>query len=363
MSEIRFEWPAHESVAEVEEEAEDEALEGLLRPTRIVCIGGGTGLPAVLRGLVRYVEPQASHRGVALTAVVAVSDDGGSSGRLRRQTGILPPGDVRNCLVALGSGPQRAMGRVFQHRFRHGDGPLRGHALGNLVLTALTQSTGDFLEAVRISGQMLGVRGLVLPCTLRPITLRAELEDGRVVRGERNLVRARGRVRRLDLDPSRPPPTPGLLAAIRAADLVVLGPGSLYTSLLPNLLVDGVVEALQQTRALRVMVGNLMVQPGETDGMDGAAHVGAVFEHAGPILDCVLVNDEPIPPLLLARYGARGASPVHFDRQAVGRLGIVPIGRDVLNVRGARIRHHARKLGDVLLALAWASRQQRCASA
>src|SRR5262249_43568568 len=207
-----------------------------VRPLRVVALGGGTGLPVVLRGLAPRVRPRDGRRGLELTAVVAMSDDGGSSGRLRRTRGVLPPGDVRNCLVALASS-RGALAEVLQFRFG-GRGSLAGHALGNLLLAALAEMHGDFLQAVRAASRLLEARGTVLPSTVDPVQLVAELEDGRRVLGERHLARAGTRVRRVSLHPLRPTPADGVLEAIAAADLVTLGPGSLYSSVLPNLLVD-----------------------------------------------------------------------------------------------------------------------------
>ncbi len=227
-----------------------------------------------------------------LTAVVAMSDDGGSSGRLRRTRGLLPPGDLRNCLVAL-AGSRGPLADVLQHRFG-GRGSLAGHALGNLLLAALAEMHGDFLEAIRSAARLLDARGTVLPSTLDPVQLVAELEDGRRLVGEHHLTRLGARVRRVFLHPLRPAPAEGVLEAIASADLVTLGPGSLYSSVLPNLLVDGVSEALRTTRARRVLVANLMTEPGETGGMTAVDHVRAVLEHAGPVVDVALLNSAPL---------------------------------------------------------------------
>ncbi|MGZ3460989.1 MAG: gluconeogenesis factor YvcK family protein, partial [Archangium sp.] len=269
-----------------------------LRPTRIVAMGGGTGLPMVLRGLARRAEPKLGEPGLDITAVVAMSDDGGSSGRLRRTRGALPPGDVRNCLVALAGGKgTSALSEVFQYRFA-GKRGLAGHAVGNLLIAALAELKGDFLEAVRVSGELLGVKGRVLPSTTSPVQLVAQMEDATEVVGESNISRAQGRIRKVLLSPRSPPPVDGILEAIHTADLIAIGPGSLYSSVMPNLLVDGVAQALCETRALKVMVANLMTQPGETDGMDCLDHVRAVRDHVGPVVDVVLVNcAKPSPEL------------------------------------------------------------------
>jgi uncharacterized cofD-like protein len=318
------------------------------RPLRVVALGGGTGLPVVLRALAREVRPRKGRRRVDLTAVVAMSDDGGSSGRLRRTRGLLPPGDVRNCLVAL-AGAGGPLAEVLQHRFG-GRGSLAGHAVGNLVLAALTEMHGDFLQAIRSASRLLDTRGTVLPSTVDTVQLVAELEDGRRVVGERHLVREGTRVRRVFLHPSRPAPADGVLEAIAAADLVTLGPGSLYSSVLPNLLVDGVAEALQTTRARRVLVANLMTEPGETAGMGAVDHVRALLEHAGPVVDVALLNSAPLDATRLCRYARTGAEPVSTDLERIRALGVVPVEADLLKA-GRRLRHDATKLGKALLSV------------
>jgi uncharacterized cofD-like protein len=318
------------------------------RPLRVVALGGGTGLPVVLRGLAPHVRARKGRRAVDLTAVVAMSDDGGSSGRLRRTRGLLPPGDVRNCLVAL-AGSGGPLADVLQHRFG-GTGSLAGHALGNLVLAALTEMHGDFLQAIRSASRLLDTRGTVLPSTVDAVQLVAELEDGRRVVGERHLTGTGRRVRRVFLHPVRPAPAEGVLEAIASADLITLGPGSLYSSVLPNLLVDGVAEALQATRARRVLVANLMTEPGETAGMGAVDHVRAVLEHAGPVVDVALLNSGPLDATSLHRYAQTGAEPVRSDLSRIRALGVVPVEADLLR-SGRRLRHDARKLGKALLSV------------
>ncbi|MBX5483737.1 MAG: YvcK family protein [Myxococcaceae bacterium] len=320
-----------------------------LRPTRLVCIGGGTGLPVVLRGLARKVAPSPGNPGVDLTAIVAMSDDGGSSGRLRRMRGLLPPGDIRNCLVAL-AGEKAGLKQLFQHRFDGARG-IGGHAVGNLLLAALTELEGDFLKAVEASARMLNARGRVLPCTLAPTHLVAELEDDSQVFGERKIARARSRVRRVSLDPPLPPPGQGVIEAIQRADLITIGPGSLYSSVLPNLLVDGVAEALRETKALKVLISNLMTQPGETDGMDCVDHTRAVIAHVGPVVDVVLINARPPAPEVMQRYLAKGQAQVTVDRRGLIALGVIPVEADLLK-EGARIRHDSGKLARCVLKLA-----------
>lgn len=319
------------------------------RPTRIVALGGGTGLPTVLRGLARRAEPKLGNPGVNITAVVAMADDGGSSGRLRRTRGMLPPGDVRNCLVALAGG-KSALSELFQFRFSGKKG-LAGHAVGNLLIAALAELKGDFLEAVRVSGRLLGAKGQVLPSTLAPVQLVAHLDDNSKLVGERFLSRAKGRVKRVSLYPALPPPVEGLIEAIHEADLITLGPGSLYSSVLPNLLVDGVAKALKETRALKVLVSNLMTQPGETEGMTGGEHVRAVLEHVGPVVDVVLFNASRPSDDLLEKYAKKGSVPVTFDRRALLDLGVIPVEADLLK-QGKHIRHDSGKVARCLLKLA-----------
>jgi uncharacterized cofD-like protein len=286
---------------------------------------------------------------VDLTAVVAMSDDGGSSGRLRRLRGGLPPGDVRNCLVAL-AGRKTVLRRLFQYRFDGARG-IGGHAVGNLLLAALAELRGDFMEAIEVSERLLDARGRVLPCTLAPTQLVAELEDSSRIVGERNISRARSRVRRISLAPQLPPPSAGVIDALREADLITIGPGSLYSSVLPNLLVDGVAQALRETRALKVLVSNLMTQPGETEGMDCVDHTRAVVEHVGPVLDVVLLNARSPSPELIARYAEKGQHPVAVDRRRLIELGVIPVEADLLK-HGERIRHDSGKVARCVLKLA-----------
>lgn len=314
----------------------------LQRPLSVVAVGGGTGLPAVLSGL-------SAHPQVSLTAVVAMSDDGGSSGRLRRRQGLPPPGDVRNCLVAL-AGADEPLGRLFQYRFR-GQGALRGHALGNLVLAGVTERTGDFLEAVEVAGNWLGIRGRVLPCTLDPVQLVAQRRGELPVRGQRWLARGRGRVRRAWLEPRDVTPAPGVLRSLSTADVIILGPGSLYSSVLPPLLVDGVAEAIQAARALRIWVGNLVTQRGETEGMDAADHVRAVTAHAGAVVDVALLHGKPLPTSLVSRYAQRGGGVLEINRRALRAQCVVPHFRDLLGP-GVRARHDPCRLGEAVLELA-----------
>jgi uncharacterized cofD-like protein len=306
-------------------------------------------MPTVLKGLRQFTRPREGRQLLQVTAIVTVADDGGSSGWLRRELAVLPPGDIRNCLVAL-SNRGHPLTRLFQYRFGAGPG-LEGHTVGNLMLTALSQLQGDFLDAIRVAGVLLGARGRVLPSTLRAVQLVADLEDGRRVVGEQAIVRTRGKIKRIQMDPAAPPPSPGVLSAIERADLIVLGPGSLYSSVLPNLLVDGVARGVAESRALKVMVMNLMTEPGETEDMDGVGHVAAVLGHAGPVVDCVLAHEGDVPPAAARRYAERGASPVFVDEAALRHLG-VGVVREKLILGSTQIRHDPNLLSQTLVELA-----------
>jgi uncharacterized cofD-like protein len=324
------------------------AAPALGRAIRVVAAGGGTGLPRVLAGLAAGVEPH-DGRAVELTAVVTTADDGGSSGALRRAYGVPAAGDVRNCLVALADGAN-PLAAVFQHRFEGGDPALAGHTVGNVVLTALAQRLGDFSAAVAAAGALLGVRGRVLPATDGAVDLVATLEDGRQVRGESRIARAGGRVAALRL--ARPAAAPReAVEAVRDADVVVLGPGSLYSSVLASLVARGMPEALRATAATRVLVVNLLTQPGETDGYTAADHVRAIREHLGDVIDVALVHRGPLPARVLAAHAAEGARPVEVDRAELEALGAVPVIVDLLGA-GPVARHEPDKLARALLAIA-----------
>lgn len=310
----------------------------LARGPKIVALGGGTGLPAVLRGLKEYTAN--------LTAVVTVADNGGSSGRLRGDLGMLPPGDIRNCMVALAD-TEPLMERLFQHRFEGGE--LSGHAFGNLFLAAMEHAAGDFVSGLRAASRVLAVRGQVLPATLDQVELVAELEDGRVIRGESQIGESPARIRRIRMEPEGAHPLDETLTAIAEADLIVLGPGSLYTSVIPNLLVRPLAEAVTRSRAVTVYVANVMTQPGETSHFRVQDHIDAIHEAVGqPFLDVVLVNSEPVPPDLLARYEAEGAEPVTLDEFDPGRGHPLLVTDRLLLVDGV-VRHDPEKLGRALL--------------
>jgi uncharacterized cofD-like protein len=305
----------------------------------------------VLRGLKEFVPRQgqtdARHPIEDLAAVVTVMDDGGSSGRLRREYSILPPGDIRNCLVAL-SDDEALLSRLFQYRFAEGRG-LRGHSFGNLFLMALANITRDFADAVRVSGQVLAIRGRIYPSTLQNVTLEATMEDGRVVAGETRIPRARGRIRELRLRPRRVRPLAEAMDAIQHANVILVGPGSLYTSVIPNLLVSGVAEEIARSKAARVYIPNLMTQPGETDAMSTADHVRAIYRHTGrKLFDWVVINQQKISPRVARRYRAEGAEPVVSDTRELARLGLRCIYGDLLEEHGV-IRHDSARLARLLV--------------
>jgi uncharacterized cofD-like protein len=283
---------------------------------------------------------------------VTVMDDGGSSGRLRREYSILPPGDIRNCLVAL-SDDEALLSRLFQYRFAAGRG-LRGHSFGNLFLAALTNITGDFAEAVRESAQVLAIRGQIYPSTLQNVTLEATMEDGRVVAGETRIPRARGKIRELRLRPRRVRPLAEAVRAIEQADVILVGPGSLYTSVIPNLLVSGVAGKIARSKAARVYIANIMTQPGETDGMSTADHVRAIYQHTGSrLFDYVVINQKKISPRVAKRYHAEGAEPAVNDTRELARLGLRCVTGDLLNERGV-IRHNSTRLASLLMKIFFA---------
>jgi uncharacterized cofD-like protein len=310
------------------------------RASRIVAIGGGTGLSTLLRGLKQYTSN--------LTAIVTVTDDGGSSGRLRHELGVLPPGDIRNCLVALADS-ESTMTDLFQYRFREGDG-LAGHSFGNLFIAAMCGIAGDFDRAIKESSKVLNIKGRVLPSTLANVGLRASLADGSTALGETAISAARTPIASLALMPPDCKPLPEAIEAIASADVIVLGPGSLYTSILPNLLVPGIAEAIANSRALKVYVCNIMTQPGETDGMTASDHVRALLAGGvGRLFDYALVNVQE-PQRLLHAYESEGAHLVEPDFDNVAALGVTPIpGKFVSEAQ--LVRHDTKKLSEALAEL------------
>ena len=325
-----------------------------LRNLRVVAIGGGTGLSTLLKGLKKYVAgPSAglenSCRIAELCAVVTVSDDGGSSGRLRKEFNMLPPGDVRNCIVAL-SEDEALLARLFQHRFEKG-GELSGHSFGNLFLAALTNLTGDFGEAVRLSSEILATRGHIFPSTTADIELEAIMQDGARVRGETRITASKGTIQELILVPPDPPPLPQTLQAIARADLITIGPGSLFTSLIPNLLVRGISQAIRESSAIKAYICNLMTQANESLGRTAADHIRALDEHAGgQIFDFALINRTPVSDDLKAKYALEGASQIVADLDAIEAMGVCPVLGDYVYEDGVA-RHNTDRLAADLLDL------------
>jgi len=306
-------------------------------------VGGGTGLSALLSGLKGRVGRELED----LAAIVAVTDDGGSSGRLRREIGVLPPGDIRNCIAALADDTD-LLTRLFQFRFASGEG-LAGHSFGNLFLTALTEITGQFPQAILTAERILSVRGRILPATLESVHLRGHAASGRVFEGESLIGRSHEPLERIELDPAAPAAYPPAVEAIGSADLVALGPGSLYTSILPNLLIPGIREAVAATAAPVVLIVNLMTQPGETDGLGAVDHLAAIERHVGPdVVDTVIVHAGDVDEARLEPYREEGAAPVGVDRAALAAHGVRLVEADLV-APGALVRHDPGRLADVLL--------------
>ena len=371
---------------------------------RVVAIGGGTGLSTLLRGLKRYVPaPAASRRATDptpttqqqpspqptaplypciirdLAAIVTVTDDGGSSGRLREDFKMLPPGDIRNCMVAL-SEDEHLLAKLFQFRFDQGD--LEGHSFGNLFVAALSHITGDFAQAVQMSSQILATRGRIYPATNVNVTLAARMDDGSLVSGETNITASTHRIVELMLLPADAEPLPGALDAIANADLITIGPGSLYTSLITNLLVRGIPEAIAASKATRVYVGNLMTQANESLGLTASQHIEKILQHCGRgngnsdneksschpdlervggeespyfayphIFDYALINTTPISPTLLQQYALEGQAPIEPDLDRIRALGVEPIPGNFVH-EGKLLRHDHDRVTDALLKLA-----------
>jgi uncharacterized cofD-like protein len=316
-----------------------------------VAIGGGNGLSTLLSGLKRFVHTSETEPIWIddLSAIVAVTDDGGSSGRLRDELQMLPPGDIRNCMVALSEDSQ-LLSHLFQHRFR-GDGDLGGHSFGNIFLAALTEITGDFAEAVKLSSEIIASKGHIYPATVSDVRLAAELADGSTIRGETNIGQTGKEITRLYLEPQGPKPMPETLAAIAAADVITIGPGSLFTSLLPPILVDGVAEAIANSQAVKICVCNLMTQPGETDGFSARRHLEVIRQHAPLIdFDYVIVNNAPINERQLEKYTGEGAEQigVHGSISPATIEGAEIVYGNLLD-DSEMVRHHPEKLAQVLL--------------
>lgn len=326
----------------------------------MVSIGGGTGLSTLLKGLKRYSHAHgdvpAGAPALDLTAVVTVTDDGGSSGRLRREFGVLPPGDIRNCMVALAE-DESLLTQLFRFRFESGRG-LKGHSFGNLFLTALTEIIGDFPSAVRRASEVLAIAGRIYPSTTTRVALSAVLEDGTAVDGESRISRSSVPIKSIRLVPSRPRPLDETLEAIHRADLITLGPGSLYTSVIPNLLVRGISQAIESSRALKACFVNLMSQPGETTGMMASDHVRALLDHAGrPIVDVAVVNTAPVAAPARKRYARQKAMPVFNDVEEIRELGVDVVGLPLL-AEGGMVRHDPERVSAITLQLAKKGRRR-----
>lgn len=304
----------------------------------IVVIGGGTGLSVLLKGLKKHTS--------RITAMVTVSDDGGSSGRLRTELGVLPPGDIRNCLVALAE-TETLMNKVFQHRFLQG-GSLQGHNLGNLLLVAMTEITGDFISAIREVSKVLAVRGKVLPATLEPIILGGIMTDGNQVLGETAIRDYPASIKEIFLVPECGP-LPETLQAISEADAIIIGPGSLYTSIIPNLLVKGIIEAITSSRAPKFYISNIMTEEGETDNFTAADHLRVIQRHTGKqIIDYAVVNSGKLDEERLKRYIEEKAVPVRSSSDEIAKMGINIIERDLVSDTEVAW-HDADKLARVIL--------------
>lgn len=310
----------------------------------VVAIGGGTGLSTLLRGLKQFTTN--------ITAVATVADDGGSSGRLRTDMGVPPPGDIRNCLVALADS-EPLMTELFQYRFNGQSGGLTGHSFGNLLIAALTEITGDFEQAIRETSRVLAIRGRVLPPTTDAVALCARMVDGDIIRGESAITAARREIDYVYLDPPDPHGVDEVLRAIEQADLIVIGPGSTFTSVIPNFLVPQVNETVRRATATKVFVCNIMTQPGETTGFTASDHVRAIARHTGELpFDYVLMNGKPVEEWVLRKYHATGADVVEPDYTEVARLGVIPVRADLVSLSpDGWVRHDPRAVADKLMEL------------
>jgi uncharacterized cofD-like protein len=325
----------------------------------VVAIGGGTGLSTLLKGLKSYVpNPTLPVQAVAsgpvigeLSAVVTVSDDGGSSGRLRKEFNMLPPGDIRNCIVAL-SEDEALLSKLFRHRFKQGSG-LEGHSFGNLFLAALTSITSDFAEAVRLSAEILLTRGHIFPATTSDVELEAIMDDGSRVRGETKITASKGRIKELVLVPPDVQPLPQTLEAIAQADVITIGPGSLFTSLIPNLLVRGIARAIVESAAVKIYICNLMTQANESLGLSAADHIRALNAHAANsnIFDYALINQTSASSEMKAKYALEGASQIVADVEAIEALGVCPVLGDYLLEDCGVARHHYERVAQDVLEL------------
>lgn len=315
------------------------------RGPRVAVIGGGHGLSNMLRGLKRYTEN--------ISAIVTVADDGGGSGMLRQDLGMPPPGDIRNCLEALAN-TEPLMSELMHYRFT--EGSLAGQSFGNLFLAALNGISTSFDAAVSRMSQVLAITGRVLPVTTADVQLEAEFENGASVIGESKIFYCKKkedcRITKVRLIPEHPRALPEAVEAIREADMIILGPGSLYTSIIPNLLVDGIVEAILQSGALKVYVANVMTQEGETEGYTASDHIAAIFQHSAPgLFDLCLTNSSPVPPDVAARYAQEGAEPLRYDAGRCAALGVELVSRPIATVENGYVRHQSENLARELIQL------------
>ncbi|MFC7439926.1 gluconeogenesis factor YvcK family protein [Laceyella putida] len=313
----------------------------LFRRPKVVCIGGGTGLSVILRGLKKLP--------IDITAIVTVADDGGSSGRLRNDLQMPPPGDIRNVLIALAQ-TEPLLESVLQYRFENGEG-LKGHTLGNLMIAAMTEITGDFTKAVNAMSRVLAVRGQVLPASEQDVVLMAEMTDGTIVEGESQIPKTGKRIRRVFLNPHDPKPSDGVLRAIEEADGIIAGPGSLYTSILPNLLVKDMSEAIRASQACKIYVCNVMTQPGETDSFTASDHLRAIYDHVGErLFDIAIINNE-VPPLTIQRqYAKKQQRMVIPDIERINKLGCHAVADNLLLYQSV-LRHDADRISAHILRL------------
>ncbi|MFO1444548.1 YvcK family protein [Bacillus sp. Bva_UNVM-123] len=312
------------------------------RQPRIVIIGGGTGLPVLLRGLKQYP--------LDITAIVTVADDGGSSGRLRNDLHIPPPGDIRNVLAAL-SDVEPLVEEMFQHRFTTSN-ELSGHSLGNLILAAMTSITGNFVHAIQEMSKVLNVRGKVLPAANQSVILHAEMEDGTIVSGESKIPYSGKKIKKVFLTPNNIKPLPETISAIRKADLIIIGPGSLYTSILPNLLVPKLGAEVCRSSAKKVYVCNLMTQAGETYNFTASDHVKAIYDHMScAFMNTILVNNDNIPLQVQERYREEKAKPVVFDVERLHELGLEVISGEIVTLKNGKIRHDTKVVAELLYSL------------
>lgn len=331
--------PPHQEDPLVDLVYQKRQIESLSRGPRVVVLGGGTGLSTLLQGIKFFTSN--------ITAIVTVTDTGGSSGRLRDEMDVLPPGDIRNCLVALADA-EPLIRNLFQYRFQEGEG-LTGHSFGNLFITALSKVTGDFEKAIRASSKVLAIRGRVIPSSLEKVTLVGEFADGSVAEGETTITEQRKPLARIRLKPADCAATPEALDAIENSDLIILGPGSLYTSILPNLLIREVRDALLKSEATRVFVINIMTQPGETDGFSAYDHLRVLLEHTDPrLIDVCVVNVSTIPTEMIAKYREKEAGLVRLDLEVIRERGYEVIEGSVLKVDG-QVRHDPMALSRLIL--------------